>query len=953
MNDYEKVKNCLEVIEQNGDLFDTIALREGVLADTSLKRKLIKTNILLFSRILYGGVIIYEKIRSLFSPIEKVKEAQEQIREVLGVNVDIIKQKIALSAIEKKCFSMEHSKDTRLAIFYEENGSIGIEDYVEKLKRISRLCDLHNIQEILLRKNDVADLFPEANLDCFLSVNMADLLDRGKNQVMEDVETDSYDIKAEIGTSLLVLNPDDLRNLIHRLEAFKIDKKKIMLLSENITDQVIKSAVDQFLLNGNLKLLKLIVNQRLMYIINSDSSYKDRSNGKIFQNVTIKGKFVNVASTNTKGEVIGNAVTDLYDFLGVLNYQMLLQQANFKNDNQEILRISAFYLYLCQDKNNVFLKKDNNHSFYDYIYKMYQEKKAHRIKTVPGLYTTVDKYVKQFSNFYIGICITFGFLVTIYITGLSYDLFQQYCLGNKDSSVSKNVIEWILTPHLRSLEFEYNHLKDLFRKMRDLDFDFDISDSMTGDSKDNATSDRIVAKITSFTEEPLPIYFATKYATSAAYASGQVKYNIENDYINFSEMEEVEDLFSVEYRISKSSLENAIANNQLLLKKLYYPVGDNYVITSITIIDLDAQGKEIRIYSEDGKVLLSYPSIYSSSTEALYSIEKPQICCTYGISKSFSNSFIEDIEKTSSYTEYPSEEIRTAIISGLGLETSASDYEIFSAIKSRLYSLTPIEDAGLSKQIEQLDEKEFYETIASMDSLICNLAATLAVGVDEELVYTVGFYNSEDMIITESEAHAWAMTQEGQIIDVTPAHEKEKNFFEKVFSAGKKSDSEQSFITTEERQVSNTTVSGEKDFIENVLGWVQENRFPQIIVMAFIVYLNYKLFGKKIKFHVETRKLEKTFMEEDFKTNYAKLKETMYDGIHVPIERSMLETLNTVNAEFSGFTKEDLKNLRKQLTQSGLSREELAAALKLVDQIPFMREHSSEIQKVFQKKFDK
>lgn len=952
MNDYEKVKNCLEVIEQNGDLFDTIALREGVLSDATLKRAFVKVNILLFSRILYGGVIICEKIRSLFSPIEKVKEAQEQIREVLGVNVDIIKQKIALSAIEQKCFPIEHYKDQRLAIFYEENGSIGIEDYVENLKRISQLCDLHKIQEILLREKDVIDLFPNVDLGSFLSISMKCLLNYEAYTPLNYSDTsDSYDIEAEIGTSLLVLNPDDLRNLIHQLEAFKIDKKKILLLSESITDQVIRNAIDQFLLNGNLKLLKMIVNQRLMYIINSDSSYKDRSNGKIFQNVTIKGKFVNIVSTNTKGEVIGNAVTDLYDFLGVLNYQMLLQQADFKNDNQEILRISAFYLYLCQDKNNVFLKKDNNYSFYDYIYKMYQEKKAHRIKTIPGLYTTKDKYIKQLVNFFIGAFITVVFLSMIYMTGLSYDLFQKYCLTNKNSSVSKNVIEWILTPHMRSLEFEYNHLKDLFRKMRELDFD--ISDSMTEDSKDNVTSDRIVAKITSFTEDPLPIYFATKYATSATYANGQVKYNIENDYIYSCEVEEVEDLFSVEYRISKSSLENSIANNQLWLKKLYYPVGDNYVITSITITDLDAQGKTIRIYSEDEKVLLSYPSSYSSSTEALYSIEKPQICCTYGISRRSSNSFVEDIEKTSSYTEYPSEEIRTAIISGLGLEASASDYEIFSAIKSRLYSLTPIEDAGLSGQIEQLEEKEFYEAIASMDSLICNLAATLAVGVDEELVYTVGFYNSEDMIITESEAHAWAMTQEGQIIDVTPAHEKEKNFFEKVFSAGKKSNSEQSFITTEERQVSNTTLSGEKDFIKNVLSWGQENHLPQIIIMALIVYLNYKLFGKKIKFHVETRKLEKTFMEEDFETNYAKIKETMYDGIHVPIERSMLETLNIVNAEFSGFTKEDLKKLRTQLAQSGLSREELKTALKLIDQIPFMREHSSEIQKVFQKKFDK
>ncbi len=223
MNDYEKVKRSLEVIEQNGDLFDTIALREGVLSDATLKRAFVKVNILLFSRILYGGVIICEKIRSLFSPIEKVKEAQEQIREVLGVNVDIIKQKIALSAIEKKCFPIEHYKDQRLAIFYEENGSIGIEDYVENLKRISQLCDLHKIQEILLREKDVIDLFPNVDLGSFLSISMKCLLNYEAYTPLNYCDTsDSYDIEAEIGTSLLVLNPDDLRNLIHQLDAFKI-----------------------------------------------------------------------------------------------------------------------------------------------------------------------------------------------------------------------------------------------------------------------------------------------------------------------------------------------------------------------------------------------------------------------------------------------------------------------------------------------------------------------------------------------------------------------------------------------------------------------------------------------------------------------------------------------------------------------------------------------------------
>lgn len=949
MNDYEKAKQCLEIIEENGDLFDTIALRAGVLSDTTLKQKFVKANILAFSRILYGGVIVYEKIRSFLSPVEKVKEAQKQIREILGINVDIVKPKTNISSIEKKCFSEESYNGTRLAVFYEENGQIGKEEYVENLRKILKFCDLHKIQEILLREDNITNLFSDVDLDSFLFVSMNRLLNYDERPTMDDNHMiNDYDIEAEFYASLLVLNSDDLRNLIHQLEIFKIDKRKIVSLSENITDPVIKNTIDQFLLKGDLKLLKMIVNQRLMYIINSDSSYKDRIDGKVFQNVTIKDQFVNIVSINSKGEIIGNTITDLYDYLGVLNYQALLQQSNFKSDNQEILRIAALYLYLCQDKNDILLKKNDNYSFYDYIYEMFQEKKAHKRKNIPGLYTIGDKYIKQFMNFFLGISITAALLIVIYITGLSYDLFQKYCLGNKESSVCENVIEWILNPYIRSLEFEYDHLKALFTGIRDLDFGG--LDNITGDSKESTNSDRIVAKITSFTEEPLPIYFANKYATSATYNRGQVEYKIENDYVNFSEMKELEELFSVEYRISKSSLEEAIDGNQLFLKKLYYPVGDNYVITNIMITDFDNRENKIRIYPEDEKILVSYPSIYSSSIEALYSIEKPQICCTYGISKRLPNSFVEDLRKDNSYTECSSEEIRNAIISGLGLEATASNYEIFSAIKSQLYSLTPIEDARLSGKIEKLNEKEFYETVASMDSLICNLAATLAVGTDEKLIYTVGFCNSEDMVITEGEAHAWAMNHEGQIIDVTPTIEKEKNLIEKIISLGKKDDSTRQFIMTDERQTSDTASSTEKDFIKNILKWGQENYLPQTVIMALIVCLNYKLFGKKIKFHIATKKVEKTLVQEDFEVNYAKLKETMYDGIHIPISRDLLETLNTVNAEFSGFTKEDLKNLRKQLKQSELNEMELKAALKLVDQIPFMREHSNEIQKVFQKK---
>ena len=89
MKTSDEVKNNLKLILRNGDIFDNICLREGV---GQRKYSFLKLNILLLSRILYIGVLLGEKIKQYFIKPEKVKKAQDEIRDVLGVNVDFIKK---------------------------------------------------------------------------------------------------------------------------------------------------------------------------------------------------------------------------------------------------------------------------------------------------------------------------------------------------------------------------------------------------------------------------------------------------------------------------------------------------------------------------------------------------------------------------------------------------------------------------------------------------------------------------------------------------------------------------------------------------------------------------------------------------------------------------------------------------------------------------------------------
>ncbi len=63
-------------------------------------------------------------------------------------------------------------------------------------------------------------------------------------------------------------------------------------------------------------------------------------------------------------------------------------------------------------------------------------------------------------------------------------------------------------------------------------------------------------------------------------------------------------------------------------------------------------------------------------------------------------------------------------------------------------------DAGLSFKIKWFNEEEYMEAIASLDSLICNLAAFLSVEVVDDLTYVSGYTATEAGPILAQGAHA-------------------------------------------------------------------------------------------------------------------------------------------------------------------------------------------------------
>ncbi|MEO6761648.1 MAG: hypothetical protein ABI220_04715, partial [Candidatus Saccharimonadales bacterium] len=123
------------------------------------------------------------------------------------------------------------------------------------------------------------------------------------------------------------------------------------------------------------------------------------------------------------------------------------------------------------------------------------------------------------------------------------------------------------------------------------------------------------------------------------------------------------------------------------------------------------------------------------------------------------------------------EEIKKA----LGLSKSATNQEVYEAIKDKFYSFAPLKDAGLTNRDfpggdseNQTDVIEFGQLVAHLESLNCNLASAeyLLGTVDNfasKQILVTGFHDNGDSKLTQLEAHAWVVDDKGKVIDPTPS----------------------------------------------------------------------------------------------------------------------------------------------------------------------------------------
>lgn len=893
MKNINEVRKSLKFILDKGDLFDVISLKENV---KSRSKVFLKTNILIFSRILYGGVLIFERIKAHFAPIQKVKKAQDNIRASLGVNVDIVRSKRNynnLKTLVKSYFN------AHLAVLYS-NLTLNMDAYIEQLRKIFQFCELFDIEEILLNQDDIYNKFCGVDISNFKSTN-ANLI------IGTNFEND-------LNSDLLVLTRADLLELINMLEVVNIDKEFIVDLSDRIEDQTLKNAIEEFNNTGDIERLKKIVVGRLNLNINSDSSYRDKENGKVFENIIVEGEYVRVITSNSQGEQISNVTMTLCDYLEVKDYLSLISLSAKEDDRKNTFLISALHLYLAKYK-RINSSIQESVSLYDRIYRDYKNKKLDKSKKILGLNS--KRWV--FSENILLTYISFGLALLLYISsplvGLPFDFIQYNIFKSDDESLYKRFTDAIRSAYTYSLNVEKEILGGAIDKITGF---FEKSHESVGDVNNNGKEETIATVVP--LQNYVPRYFAESYATSASYGFGTFKYDVEEPPILYEDFRDLDPLFSIEIEMSKRELKKAIKDEHLNIEQGLYPLGGNFILTMIYITD---KADFSKLFVIDANRAQSTGNFISDiEQDLLTSMESPVIHYVYGISYSIQNNFVSQIRKDDSYTSLLPDEVKEAVIEGLGLKEDASLEEIFYAIKNKEYSKTPIKDAGLTWKVKFSDEKEYLETISSLDSTVCNLAATLAVAIDDDLIYTSGYYNESGKIISSEEAHAWAITEEGQIVDLTP-HGEIQEEEEESYSA-----------------------------IKNILAWGLEHHIPAYAISILIVLVFEKMFGKKIRLQWKINRLEHLLTQPKVEEAYAQLKDNIYGEKNIPVERSVVDFLDTINSELSGFSVEELRAIKRELLRikPKIDRESLKFERKLLDEVPFIRENKEELRLKFSKK---
>ncbi len=917
MKNIDIVRENIDKIQKNGDLYDVIISKENL----SLKNyNLIKGNIFWFSRILYGATLIYDKIKSHFINIDEIKEAQDKIREVVGVNIDIVIPK------QDNMFTMNNKskKRKKIAIFYKVE-NIDIQKYISNLKKIANFCSTYNIKNIILGEKEILNFLCDEDIKNRKKIDISILLEiKTKENHKEE--------------KILVLTKEELYDIIQKLEAVEIEKDFLRKIANEIKDPIIKKVVEEFNKNNDLNKLKKIVVSRLELYLNSKGIYKDKEVGKVIEIVTVKEQYVKVLTKDTKGNTISSFILSLYNYLEVSNYKNLLEKRNKKCDNKEIMQIATLYLYLCNKikKENF---QENSESFYDRIYLDYKGNKQNpymRSKSWSLLLNLKRMVIMAYCTHAIIFCIKTS------IEHLDSTLEENDKVTfikkayDKVVTIYQNAfdLEWDILDAIKNLLKRKNWSETILLETEENSLIYDENtNSYTGDKKSTETNYNTIATIYPLCndKELLPEYYAVGYSKESYYEKGKMNYKITTPLISFADLkdkEEVETLFEISYEISKDDLKKIVEEDHINLLQTLYPIGKDYLMIDIKIIDVENYNQ--CIYINHNRASDIGNKIFPPEKEVLLQMKKPKIKCTYGLKKeeeivyedkihfyegeTNKGMFVEALKKASPDIKDSKKKIKDAIKEGLKLEKDASLEEILDAIQNKHYSKTPIKDANLSKDMKKMNEEEYFKAVASLDSLICNLSASLVNESDKNLMYITG-YKGNSFLLTEEDAHAWNMNPNGTIIDVTP-----------------KGNLEQGEETKENIE-------------ESIITWGIKNHIHIYTIIILILFVLNKKYGKEITITIKSHKIKKLLETEEIEKAYVKINEILYGGTNIPRKKTVYEWLDSIQKEFTNLEKEKLKELKRELKTYTNEKETIEKAIKLVNEIPYISENNKEIQK--------
>lgn len=954
----KRIEEDLQKILKKGDLYDNIALKKRVQPKNHYFKRI---NILLLSRILYGGILACDLIKSKLAPIDEIKTATDEIREFLGFNVDVIRSKNIHAQTPKELVKKKH----RLYLLYvEENEPLDI--FRNNLKKLLDFTENYDINQIAIKAKEV-DRFPIYRNYAY-TTNLRFLLE------MELQRKDKAEAN-ELRELYYVYDKDSLKSIIAELDELDIDLDLdfIKKLLSHIDDPAITMAIKNFYKNHNVKILEDLILARLISHLNDENTSKNKLYGKVFENIDISSEFIKVTATTSDGEIIKNEVSYLYDYLEVKDYEDLLHKLELNPENCETLAIAALYLYLCTNRKEKTEDRTSSLSFYDKIYERYKAKSKGKIQ---GLYNKKDKLVINIVKSAASCIMTFILILLIALAGFSYDTINYY-LGDNPTDTLNSIMETIYSPYKYSFELERDllnlpiekaqeQISEFLDKIDLLNIDLPIpsyigkysdilsddfiggtkeqeekgqegsnstpneSDEKTNNSVDQSIeslfnekteSDKLVEELKTSDDKSkdilakvnilndymfAPTYYGTKYATSASYQDGNIVYDLKTAYIDPSEFCYIKPLFSVSINITPDIIKDMLKDDGLNIIETLYPLGYNFVITQVEIKDLANSNNSVTINPVS-------TTFYGEITdfESLLNMKNPEITYYYGV-QSKENTFVSAMKKEGPYTNLDEKQARKIITDSLGIPEYSTLEEIYWAIKNKNYSTTPFKDAKIStSERSELTEQEYLKTIASLDNLNNDLAITLMVNTFDNLIYTTGFTCNENCEITTKDSTSWITTKDGNIINPIPV---------------------------------NLAKDIEQEVVDNILKYSILNKIPIGVAIILISLIFKKLFGKKLNIKIRINRIKSLANTEGIENSYCNIKKSYYGGLNLPKKEQPEQFIKTIHNEFSGLTKEELTALLKELKQTKDYR-----ATRLAKEIPFIIENQDILTRALKK----